>query len=110
MMTQYPSHMPSQIVRATRGNLAGPSDPITDQLSKLLSDLLQGGDPGSPQYKVRVEFLSDVFSQTGAKFVASPQGKKALDDSISKTVYGLMVPLSLAAFVAGYLLGKRKKG
>lgn len=101
MMTQYS--------QSTAGrHLAGPSDPLANQIADALNNAFQGGPQGSAQNKERVEFFSDVLSKTGEKFVESPKGKAALSDTAKQVGYGVVVPLSLVAFVAGYLLGKKK--
>ena len=89
-------------------HLAGPADPLADQISAAINNALQGGPAGSPQRKDQTEFYSDVWSLTGQKFAASEKGKKAIDDAVRGAAYGVVVPLALVAFVGGYLLGKRK--
>jgi hypothetical protein len=101
MMAMYP-HSPNN----RRISLAGPTDPISDQIATTINNALQGGEPGSPQNKQQVEFFSDVLSLTGQKFVESDKGKKAINNAI----YGMIVPLSLVAFAAGWFVGRRKKG
>lgn len=96
MMTQYPYGIGGR-------HLAG-NDPLADQIATTLNNALQGGEPGSNEYNQRTEFFSDVLSKTGQKFVDSDKGKQA----INRAVYGVMVPLSLVAFVAGYLMGKKR--
>ena len=96
MMTQYPYGIGGR-------HLAG-NDPLSDQIATTLNNMLQGGEPGSTEYNQRTEFFSDVLSKTGQKFVDSDKGKQA----INRAVYGVMVPLSLVAFVAGYLMGKKR--
>ena len=102
MMTQYPYGIGGR-------HLAGPDallDPLADKISDTITLALQGGPEGSPQRKNQTEFFSDVLSLTGQKFVASEKGKKAINDA----VYGMIVPLSLVAFAAGWFIGSRKKG
>ena len=100
MMAMYP-HSPNN----RRISLAG-ADPIADQIAATINNALQGGAPGSPENKQQVEFFSDVLSLTGQKFVESEKGKKAINNAI----YGMIVPLSLVAFAAGWFVGRRKKG
>lgn len=101
MMAQYPTSPNNR-----RISLAGPTDPIADQISTAINNALQGGEQGTPENKQRVEFFSDVLSLTGQKFVESDKGKKAINNA----VYGMIVPLSLVAFAAGWFVGRRKKG
>lgn len=105
MMTQYPYGIGGR-------HLAGLDDqfidPVADKIATKFNEALQGGPEGSPQRKTQTEFFSDVLSLTGQKFVASEKGKKAIDEAINKSVYGIALPLALVGFVAGYLLGKRK--
>lgn len=108
MMTQYPYGIGGRHFAGPNDPPASLADPLTQMIADKFNTALQGGPKGSEQNKAQVEFFSDVLSATGQKFVASEKGKKALEDATSKAVYGMLVPLSLAAFVAGYLLGKRK--
>ena len=108
MMTQYPYGIGGRHLAGPEGPPAALTDPLAQMISDKINNALQGGPKGSEQNKAQVEFFSDVLSLTGQKFVASDKGKKAIDDATTKAVYGILVPLSLAAFVAGYLLGSRK--
>lgn len=99
MMAQYPTGRDNRRIA-----LAGPTDPLSDQISTAITSALQGGPEGSPEYKQRAAFFSDVLNLTGQKFVESDKGKKAINNAL----YGIVVPLTLVGFVAGYLLGKRK--
>jgi hypothetical protein len=98
MMAQYPTGKDNRRIA-----LAG-TDPLADQISSAINNALQGGPEGSPENKQRVAFFSDVLSLTGQKFVESDKGKKAINNAL----YGVVVPVTLVAFVAGYFLGKRK--
>ena len=99
MMAQYPTGRDNRRIA-----LAGATDPFADQIATAINNALQGGPQGSPENKQRVEFFSDVLNLTGQKFVASDKGKATINNAI----YGIVVPLTLVGFVAGYLLGKRK--
>lgn len=98
MLAQYPTGKDNRRIA-----LAG-TDPIADQIANVINNSLQGGPAGSPENKQQVEFFSDVLNLTGQKFVESDKGKKAINNAL----YGVVVPVTLVAFVAGYLLGKRK--
>ena len=98
MMAQYSTSRDNRRIA-----LAG-VDPIADQIANTINNALQGGPAGSPENKAQVEFFSDVLNLTGQKFVASDKGKAAINNAL----YGVVVPVTLVAFVAGYLLGKRK--
>lgn len=107
MMTQYPYGIGGRHLAGLEEKLV---DPIADKIATQFNQILQGGPEGSPQRKNQTEFFSDVLSLTGQKFVASEKGKKAVDDAVRGAAYGVVVPLALVAFVAGYLLGKKKGG
>ena len=98
MLAQYPTSRDNRRIA-----LAG-TDPIAEQIANAFNNALQGGPQGSPENKAQVEFFSDVLNLTGQKFVASDKGKAAINNAL----YGIVVPLTLVGFVAGYLLGKRK--
>ena len=90
--------------RNLRGHALAGTDPVSDALASAINEALQGGPKGSKERADRTEFFSDVLSMSGQKFVASPKGK----DAISRAVFGIVLPLALVGFVAGYYFGKRK--
>ena len=108
MMTQYPYGIGGR--RMAGRSLAGVDDPVVNQIADALNNALQGGPQGSPASQERVEFYSDVMSKTGEKFFASEKGRKILTDTANAAFFSISLPMALAAFGAGYLLAKYRKG
>ncbi len=77
----------------------------TDALADTLVNAIKGGAKGSEARADQTEFLGEVLGKAGAKFVALPEGKKALD----QVTYTVAVPVALLAFAAGYWLATRKR-
>ena len=84
----------------TSKSLSGFADDISSALAK---GAITGGPAGSAERKDQMEFLSDTLSLTGQKFYKTDQGKAVVRDA----VWGLVVPVALVTFAAGWWLGKR---
>ena len=66
-------------------------------------------DPNSPEAKSRADFYSNVVAQSGEKFVASPEGKAAIDGALKKVTVSVALPALLIGLAVGWYLGSRRK-